>query len=142
MLMDIKNDKKEGIFLSKERDLKTIIKNTAKRYGLQYDENQTVATVRDEAGNVKMITFEDMPDILGTPSLSTTVNQYPVKIFRVVYWGSGLQQVSFVVSEDKAKAEQRIRNLFKEYSDFSLNDITECDISEGTILHSEVIEPV
>ena len=70
------------------------------------------------------------------------MNRNPLKIFRIVYWGSGLQQISYVVSEDKTKAEERIRNLFKDFNDFSLHDITECDLSEGTILYSEVIEPI
>jgi hypothetical protein len=65
-----------------------------------------------------------------------------MKVFYVIYWACGQQRVSVVVAKDEKQAEDMVNQGFNADDNFELDSITECDLKNKNIIHTEVIEIV
>ncbi|MEJ9331088.1 hypothetical protein [Bacillus licheniformis] len=50
-----------------KKDVNSIIKEVAERYGLNYDENKTEHTIQNADGSIKYVKGEDLYEALGFP---------------------------------------------------------------------------
>jgi hypothetical protein len=65
-----------------------------------------------------------------------------MKVFYVIYCACSQQRVSIVVAKDEKQAGDMVNQGFDVDDNFELDIITECDLKNENIIHTEVIEIV
>jgi hypothetical protein len=65
-----------------------------------------------------------------------------LKIFKVVYWAFGLQGISIVAANNEEKAELMVSDQLNKNDAFTLEIVSEIDLSQEGIVYTEMIENI